>query len=93
MKPDRLRSHHPMLPCSRGPDCTPPACRAVPHAQVPYKELVSRIQAAFPDTPLERLDDPKGEVAKNFRLQVGRGGWQAAGKGRAQRGRRSRGMS
>lgn len=40
---------------------------------VPYKELVSRIQAAFPDTPLERLDDPKGEVAKNFRLQGHRG--------------------
>ncbi|GIL98529.1 hypothetical protein Vretimale_3896, partial [Volvox reticuliferus] len=40
---------------------------------VPYRELVSRIQTAFPDTPLERLDDPIGEVAKNFRLKGHRG--------------------
>ncbi|GLC54406.1 GTP 3',8-cyclase, mitochondrial [Pleodorina starrii] len=40
---------------------------------VPYRELVSRIQSAFPDTPLERLDDPSGEVAKNFRLRGHRG--------------------
>ncbi|PNH00092.1 Molybdopterin biosynthesis protein CNX2, partial [Tetrabaena socialis] len=36
---------------------------------VPYRELLDRIRAAFPDTPLERLDDPAGEVAKNFRLK------------------------
>ncbi|KXZ52967.1 hypothetical protein GPECTOR_8g34 [Gonium pectorale] len=40
---------------------------------VPYRELLSRIQAAFPDTPLERLEDPRGEVAKNFRLRGHRG--------------------
>ncbi|KAG2429190.1 hypothetical protein HYH02_014123 [Chlamydomonas schloesseri] len=36
---------------------------------VPYRELLGRIAAAFPATPLERLDDPAGEVAKNFRLR------------------------
>ncbi|KAG2498518.1 hypothetical protein HYH03_003769 [Edaphochlamys debaryana] len=36
---------------------------------VPFAELLSRIQSAFPGQPLERLDDPRGEVAKNYRLQ------------------------
>ncbi|GLI58614.1 hypothetical protein VaNZ11_000348 [Volvox africanus] len=40
---------------------------------VPYRELVSRIQTALPDNPLERLSDPTGEVAKNFRLTGHRG--------------------
>ncbi|GFR43833.1 hypothetical protein Agub_g4954, partial [Astrephomene gubernaculifera] len=40
---------------------------------VPYRELLSRLQAAFPHTPLQRLDDPAGEVAKNYRLEGHRG--------------------
>eukprot|EP00798_Chlamydomonas_sp_ICE-L_P018193 gene18193-24634_t len=40
---------------------------------VNYKEMTDRIQEAWPDSPLERIADPKVEVAKNFRLPGYRG--------------------
>ena len=39
---------------------------------VPYRELRARVEAAFPGR-LRRLNDPRGEVAKNFQLDGFRG--------------------
>lgn len=39
---------------------------------VPYRELRGQVEDAFPGR-LRRLDDPRGEVAKNFRLDGFRG--------------------
>ena len=39
---------------------------------VGYRELLGRVAAAFPQG-LERCLDPKGEVAKNFRVRAGGG--------------------
>jgi len=39
---------------------------------ITYKEMVQRVETAFPQG-LERLGDPRGEVAKNFRIRGFRG--------------------
>lgn len=46
----------------------PPRAPRRPSPQVPYREMTERLQAALPGTALQRLADPSGEVAKNFRL-------------------------
>ena len=40
--------------------------------QISYREMVQRVEEAFPEG-MERLCDPKGEVAKNFRIPGFRG--------------------
>jgi hypothetical protein len=59
-----------LVTCARGRREEPYAAgHRLPLAgpQVTYRELVQRVVDRFPEG-LERLDDPRGEVAKNFRL-------------------------